>query len=42
MDASGNKVSEKVSVDNLGEIHKYADKFKEIVMSYEQPKSVKS
>lgn len=42
MDANGNKVSEKVSINDLNEIYQYADQFKAIVMSYEQLQVVQS
>ncbi|MBW4455375.1 MAG: type I restriction enzyme HsdR N-terminal domain-containing protein [Nostoc indistinguendum CM1-VF10] len=37
---NGNRVSDKVSIDNLNEIYQYADKFKAIVTAYEQPQVV--
>ncbi|AFY41860.1 type I restriction endonuclease [Nostoc sp. PCC 7107] len=37
LDTNGNKVSEKVSIDNVNEIYQYADKFKAIVSAYQQP-----
>ncbi|MEM8718953.1 MAG: type I restriction endonuclease [Cyanobacteria bacterium P01_G01_bin.39] len=42
LDTEGNKTSEIISINNLSEIHNYADSFKEVVISYEQLKSVKS
>ena len=41
MDNEGNRISEKVSINNLNEIYQYADKFKTIVISYQSPEAVK-
>ncbi len=38
IDENGNKVSEKFSITDLKEIYQYAEKFRSIVISYEQPK----
>jgi predicted type IV restriction endonuclease len=39
-DANGNRVSDKVSINNLNEIYQYADKFKAIVAAYEHAQAV--
>ncbi|MDZ8027830.1 MAG: type I restriction endonuclease [Nostoc sp. DedQUE11] len=39
-DVSGNRVSDKVSINNLNEIYQYADKFKAIVAAYEKSQAV--
>jgi hypothetical protein len=39
-EVNGNRVSDRVSIDNLNEIYQYADKFKAIVAAYEQPQVV--
>jgi predicted type IV restriction endonuclease len=40
IDANGNRISEKVAIDNLNEIYHYADKFKAIVAAYEHTQAV--
>lgn len=42
VNANGNKETEMVGIDNLNEIYQYADRFKQIAMSYEQSKTVTS
>ena len=42
IDANGKKGSDTFPISDLNDIYEYADKFKEIVMSYEQPKSVRA
>jgi hypothetical protein len=38
LNGDGSKGSETFPINNINEIHKYADHFKKIVMFYEQPK----
>ncbi len=42
IDDNGKKVSEMFSISNLNEIYQYSDKFKAIVMYYEQPQAVET
>jgi hypothetical protein len=42
IDNNGKKVSEMFSLNNLNEIYQYSDKFKAIVMYYEQPQVVET
>ena len=42
INANGNKETEMIGIDNLNEIYQYADRFKQITMSYEQSKTVTS
>lgn len=41
IDNEGNRISERVSINNLNEIYQYADKFKTIVTSYQSSEAVK-